>query len=150
MPNSGQEGSIGLALSPTGRLLVSGFNSAAVYEYAKDAAGAWGLLHTISGSATGLIHPAGVAFGPGGTVVVANDVFNGDVLEFAPDADGNAAPVRTLAGAATALNEPLASPSTPRARSTWQTSGTARSTSWVPTPAATPRRSGSSRERRAA
>ena len=102
-----QEWPIGLALSPTGQLLVSGFNSAAVYQYAKDSAGAWGLVHTISGPATGIVHPAGVAFGPGGTIVVANDVFNGDVLEFAPGADGNAAPVRTLAGAATALNEPF-------------------------------------------
>lgn len=55
----------------------------------------------------GLINPAGVAFGPGGAIVVANDVFNGSVREFAPGADGNVAPVRTLAGTATALSEPF-------------------------------------------
>ncbi len=107
VPNPSQEGPIGLALSPTGRLLVSGFNSASVYEYAKDATGAWGLAHTISGAATGIIHPAGVAFGPGGTIVVANDVFLGSVLEFAPGSEGNVAPVRTLAGTATAISEPF-------------------------------------------
>ena len=106
-PNPNQGGPIGLALSPTGDLLVSGFNGAAVYEYARDSAGAWGLLHTISGSATGIIHPAGVAFGPGGTIVVANAVQPGGILEFAAGADGNVAPVRTLAGTATALSEPF-------------------------------------------
>jgi secreted PhoX family phosphatase len=56
---------------------------------------------------TAIIHPAGVAFGPSGTIVVANDVFTGSVLEFAPGADGNVAPVATLTGAATALSEPF-------------------------------------------
>ncbi len=94
-------------MSPTGQLLVSGFNGGAVYEYAKDSAGAWGLLHTISGSKTGIVHPAGVAFGPGGTIVVANDVQNGGILQFAAGADGNVAPLRTLAGPATGLEEPF-------------------------------------------
>jgi len=66
-----------------------------------------GLLHTISGSKTGIVHPAGVAFGPGGTIVVANAVQNGGILEFAAGADGNVAPVRTLAGTATFLSEPF-------------------------------------------
>jgi sugar lactone lactonase YvrE len=105
--NPSQGGPIGLAVSSTGYLLVSVFNSAAVYEYAKDSARAWGLLHTISGAKTGIVHPAGVAFGPGGTIVVANDVLNGGILEFAAGADGNVAPVRTLAGTATALSEPF-------------------------------------------
>ena len=107
IPVPSQQGPVGLALSPAGQLLVSGFNDAAVYEYARDSAGAWGLLHTLSGSRTGIVHPAGVAFGPGGTIVVANDVLNGSVLEFAPGADGNVAPIRTLAGTATALGEPF-------------------------------------------
>jgi sugar lactone lactonase YvrE len=107
IPVPSEQGPVALALRSAGQLLVSDFNGGAVFEYAKDAAGAWGLLHTISGSATGLSAPVGVAFGPGGTIVVANDVLNGSVREFAPGADGNVAPIRTLAGAATFLGEPF-------------------------------------------
>jgi sugar lactone lactonase YvrE len=107
IPVPDQGNPIGIALSPTRQLLVSSFNGGNVYEFAQDASGAWGVLHTLGGSATGFTHPAGVAFGPGGTILVADDVFGGSVREFAANADGNVAPIRTIAGVATAFSEPF-------------------------------------------
>jgi sugar lactone lactonase YvrE len=105
VPNQGNP--IGLALSPTGKLLVSSLNDGNVYEFAKSATGAWGVVHTLGGSATGFTHPAGVAFGPSGTILVADDVFGGGVREFAANANGAATPIRTIAGTATAFSQPF-------------------------------------------
>jgi sugar lactone lactonase YvrE len=105
LPDGGNP--IGVALSPTGVLLVSSISGGNVYEFAKGASGGWGLVHTIGGSATGLTHPAGVAFGPSGTILVADDVLGGSVREFAANADGSVAPIRTISGAATGFSQPL-------------------------------------------
>jgi sugar lactone lactonase YvrE len=108
IPIPDQGNPFGLALSPTGKLLVSTLSGGHVYEFAKSATGAWGVLHTIGGAATGFTHPAGVAFGAAGTILVADDVNQaGSVREFAANADGNAAPIRTIAGAATGFSQPL-------------------------------------------
>jgi sugar lactone lactonase YvrE len=102
-PNGG--GPAGLAITPTGTLVVSRFQDPAILEFVRDSAGKWGLLHTIAGDQTRLDSPVGVASGPGGTIAVA-DQLAGQVLEFSQDADGNVAPFRSIGGSDTGLDTP--------------------------------------------
>jgi hypothetical protein len=60
---------------------------------------------TISGSATGLSNPNGVAFDSAGDLFVTNEG-NAPVTEHAPGASGDVSPIATVQGASTLLNAP--------------------------------------------
>ena len=78
-----------------------------VTEYAMGASGNETPVATISGSATGLDGPEGVAVDSAGHLFVAN--INVDsVTEYAKGATGNTAPVATISGSATRLSRPWA------------------------------------------
>jgi len=76
-----------------------------VTEYAMGASGNETPVATISGPATGLDGPEGVAVDSAGHLFVAN--INVDsVTEYAKGATGNTAPVATISGSATGLSSP--------------------------------------------
>ena len=78
-----------------------------VTKYALGADGNMAPIGTISGAATGLSGPVGVALGAGGTLYVSNNDFgasNPSVTVYAAGANGNVAPIRKITGAATGLN----------------------------------------------
>ena len=74
-------------------------------EYAEGATGNAAPVATISGSATGLSFPQGVAVDSAGHLFVTNSGAD-SVTEYAEGATGNTAPVATISGSATGLNEP--------------------------------------------
>jgi hypothetical protein len=74
-------------------------------EYGPGSSGAATAKATISGAATGLSSPTGVALDAVGNVYVAN-AGNDSLTEYAADATGNATPTATIAGPATALDAP--------------------------------------------
>ena len=77
-----------------------------VTEYAMGASGNETPVATITGSATGLDGPEGVAVDSAGHLFVAN--INVDsVTEYAKGATGNTAPVATISGSATGLSRPV-------------------------------------------
>ena len=65
--------------------------------------------NTITGAATKLNGPEGIAIGPGDETIVTNDgagASTSSITTYASAATGNAAPIRTIAGSKTGLNEP--------------------------------------------
>jgi len=84
-------------------LFVTNFNNNSVTVYSRTASGDTAPLRTLSGAATGLSQPAGVALDlTNNELVVANDNIN-LVTVYTRTATGNTAPLRTLTGAATGL-----------------------------------------------
>jgi hypothetical protein len=61
---------------------------------------------TISGSLTGLSHPAGLGVDSNGDLLVANQ-FGASITEYSPSSSGNAKPVRTITGPSTGLSGPV-------------------------------------------
>lgn len=97
----------GLAFGAAGGLVVSDVGSplGEVVEFSPGAKDSSTPLTTISGIATHLLRPAGVAVDSAGSIYVANTAGN-SVTVFASTAVGNAVPIRTIAGALTGLNSP--------------------------------------------
>jgi lactonase family protein with 7-bladed beta-propeller len=62
-------------------------------------------IRTISGTRTGLGHPAGMVVGGGSELLVTNKA-NNSVTVYARGAGGNVAPRRTISGARTGLIDP--------------------------------------------
>jgi Fibronectin type III domain/NHL repeat len=77
----------------------------AVVEYAAGASGAATPIASISGGATDLDTPSGVAMDSAGNVYVAN-AGNSSITEYAKGATGDVAPIETIAGASTGLSAP--------------------------------------------
>ena len=76
-----------------------------ITEYPPGASGNVAPAVTISGNATGLNQPTGLARDAAGDLWVA-DSGSGAVTEYAPGASGNATPVATISGSATGLVTP--------------------------------------------
>ena len=76
-----------------------------ITEYARGDSGDAIPVATISGPATGLSQPDGLAVSRTGELFVSNGAVN-SVTEYAPGATGNATPVATIAGPATGLSDP--------------------------------------------
>jgi sugar lactone lactonase YvrE len=88
-----------MALDPSGDLFVADHGIQAVTEYAPDASGNATPIATITGPATGLGFPGGVALNSSGDLFVANGTVNpsqASVTEYAPGASGNATPIATI------------------------------------------------------
>lgn len=97
-----------IALDATrGMMYVANTKLNTVTAYPIDANGNVAPARTISGSATGLNAPFGVAVDPSGNIYVSSSGSN-QIEVFAPSADGNATPLRTIAGANTGLVMPEA------------------------------------------
>lgn len=90
-----------------GMMYVANTKLNTVTAYPIDANGNVAPTRTISGSATGLSAPFGIAVDSSGNIYVSSSGSN-QIEVFAPSADGNAAPVRTIAGANTDLATPQA------------------------------------------
>lgn len=111
----------GLAIDGTGRLYVADARSAsginaygpdlgAVRVYRAGARGNEAPLRTITGSATRLNGPHGLALDRAGNIYVANlwGTGLGSVTVYGPGAAGDARPLRMISGAATKLGSPTA------------------------------------------
>jgi sugar lactone lactonase YvrE len=111
----------GLALDGAGRLYVADARSAsginaygpdlgAVRVYRTGASGNEAPLRTITGSATRLNGPHGLALDRAGNIYVANlwGTGPGSVTVYGPDAAGDARPLRMISGPATGLGSPTA------------------------------------------
>jgi len=111
----------GLALDATGRLYVADARSAsginaygpdlgAVRVYRPGASGNEAPLRTITGSATRLNGPHGLALDRAGNIYLANlwGTGPGSVTVYGPEADGDARPLRMISGPATGLGAPTA------------------------------------------
>lgn len=85
-------------------LYVAAYNLNTITVYSAAPAGPQ-FAGTISGAATGLDHPAGVAIDSTGRLYVANTA-DSTITEYAPEANGDATPVATIAGKGTGLAEP--------------------------------------------
>ncbi len=105
LPGASSAFGFGLAFSPDGELAEAicgscgfGGSSDAVQSYVlgKDAATR---ASAISGSATGLAFPYGIAYDAAGTLYVADDSTSA-IGVFAPGSSGNVAPSRTISGGA--------------------------------------------------
>ena len=98
----------GIAVDATGDIYVAdylgtGSSSGAVEVYAPGSNGNVAPFEYISGNATGLSAPAGVAINPlNGNIYVLNDG-NYSVTMYAPGSTGNVAPIGTIAGSRTKL-----------------------------------------------
>ena len=93
-----------LPFASTGDLYVADYGTNAIGIYGSGASGR-PLLGMISGSATQLSYPEGVAFDPWGDLLVANSLAN-TITEYPPGASGNATPFAAIAGPATGLDDP--------------------------------------------
>jgi fibronectin type III domain protein len=83
----------------------SSASSSSILEFAPGAHGNVAPVTTITGSATGLDDPYGLALDKAGDIWVAN--FSGDdILEFAASAHGNVAPILTISGTAPLMDFP--------------------------------------------
>jgi NHL repeat-containing protein len=89
-------------------LWVANDSANSVAEFSLTAAGAQAPVAVLSGAATGLDEPMGVAFDASGKLWVVNQGFVGPpaIRVFAAGATGNAAPVQVISGAATTLVQP--------------------------------------------
>ena len=116
-PRTGLVNPSGIAVDREGRIYVTNsevtdntFEAARLTVYAPDADGDAAPIRTISGPATRMSAPAGVAVADDGTVYVVNGrVYSGDygsVRVYAGAADGDAPPQRTLIGPETRLINP--------------------------------------------
>lgn len=98
----------GIAVDATGDIYVAdylgtGSSSGAVEVYAPGSNGNVAPFEYISGSATGMSEPAGVAINPlNGNIYVLNDG-NYSVTMYPPGSTGNVAPIGTIAGSRTKL-----------------------------------------------
>ncbi|MGQ0548671.1 MAG: beta-propeller fold lactonase family protein [Armatimonadota bacterium] len=96
--------------APTSELYVANNGNNSVTVYAATANGNIAPIRTISGGATGLNGPSGVALDGAGNLYVANfspfPIPSHSVTVYAAGANGNVAPIRTISGAATGLNMP--------------------------------------------
>ena len=99
-------------------LYVANISDSSVTVYAAGATGNAAPIQTISGNATTLVDPTGVAVDAAGNIYVADayggGTGHGAVDVFAAGANGNVAPTTTVRGAGTGLYSPKASPSTRR------------------------------------
>jgi DNA-binding beta-propeller fold protein YncE len=78
-----------------------------VLVFSRTANGNVAPLRTISGAATGLIAPYGVAVDIVNNEVAVANLSGNSVTVYSRTANGNVAPLRTISGAATGLNGPL-------------------------------------------
>jgi len=78
-----------------------------VLVFSRTANGNVAPLRTISGAATGLISPYGVAVDIVNNEVAVTNLSGNSVTVYSRTANGNVAPLRTISGAATGLNGPL-------------------------------------------
>jgi hypothetical protein len=86
-------------------IVVSNVSNSSVSIFAADAAGNTAPLRTISGNATDLNSPYGIAVDAAGNISAANE--NGPTITtYAADATGNEPPAHELVGADTGLNAP--------------------------------------------
>ncbi len=98
----------GIAVDAAGYIYVADFlgtgsNSGAVEIYAPGASGNVAPVGYISGNATGMSEPAGVAINPlNGNIYVLNDG-NYSVTMYAPGSTGNVAPIGKIAGSRTKI-----------------------------------------------
>ena len=99
----------GLALGPGDTLFVAGMEGAAVIVYPPGARGVAPSARKLSGPATGVSAPNGIAVDRRGTLYVANGPQprpEGAIRVYDRAADGTASPVRVIAGRATRLAQP--------------------------------------------
>ncbi len=89
-----------------GELVVANHGSSAIRIWPVATNGIINALRSITGAATQLDSPRGVAVCPGTGEYVATSRYGDSVTVYAPSANGDAAPVRTISGAATGLNAP--------------------------------------------
>jgi DNA-binding beta-propeller fold protein YncE len=98
----------GIALDANGNIYVTNFGNftpPSVTVYAAGASGNATATAIISGAATGLGNPHGVAVDANGNIYVANRG-NSSVTVYAAGTNGNMAPSATISGAATGLSNP--------------------------------------------
>lgn len=97
---------IRIALDGNGNLYVADSGAAAVEEFPFGVSGSVTPSAVISGAATGLNSPQGIAIDPTGRIVVADSGGSGAILVFSAGANGNVSPLQTITGAATGLSRP--------------------------------------------
>jgi len=101
-------GNFGIAFAPGGSIYASGINAAgtasAILQFASAATGNMAPVSTITGAATHLGNPGGLAFDAAGTLYVADSAPASGILVFSPGTAGNVAPTRQVAGPATSFN----------------------------------------------
>jgi len=92
----------GIAFAPGGAIYASGSNAAgtaaAILQFPASATGNVAPSNSITGAATLLSLPEGLAFDAAGALYVADNNAASGLLTFAPGATGNAAPTRQVAG----------------------------------------------------
>jgi 6-phosphogluconolactonase (cycloisomerase 2 family) len=108
--NTGLSDIYGIALDAAGDIYVAsaaqnGPGAQSVNVFAPGATGNVAPMRTISGAATLLSEPIGVAVDPTGNLYVVNQAGSGTAVDvFAPNANGNVPPIQTIAGSNTGLN----------------------------------------------
>jgi hypothetical protein len=100
----------GVAVDSSGNLYVAdscqGYScSGDIQVFAAGSNGNVASIRTITGAATGIAGPEGLALDAAGDLYVANAGTNA-ITVYAPGATGNAAPIRTIAGSKTRLDAP--------------------------------------------
>jgi hypothetical protein len=107
----------GAAAWAQGELFVADLGATAITVYARTAGGDVAPLRTISGAATGLSGPFGLAVDAAHDELLVTDFGTSAVTVYARTATGNAGPIRILRGAATRLILPgllaVAAPAAP-------------------------------------
>jgi hypothetical protein len=108
--SAGFQSPTGIALDPSGNIYVA--NSCQGYTctgevrvFAATASGNVAPMRVISGSATNLVLPEGLALDRGGNIYVANLGTNA-INVYAGKANGNVGPIRFIGGASTRINAP--------------------------------------------
>jgi sugar lactone lactonase YvrE len=102
-----------IALDSAGALYIVRAFDSAVSVYAPGAEGRAVPVRKISGPASGLTDPRGVALDSRGRIYTSNGprgragMGQGSVTVYAPKADGNAVPIRTITGKRTGLAQPV-------------------------------------------
>jgi hypothetical protein len=105
--NTGLNVPSGVALDSSGNIWVTNYavgGTPSVTEYAPESNGEVSPIATISGSATNLLEPTGLAIDSLGDLWVVNA--SGSILEFAPGSNGNVSPVTVIAGSNTGMTVP--------------------------------------------
>lgn len=105
-PASGQSSShIKHGTSSCPCLYVANYSSNSVTVYAAGTLGNVAPIQNISGGATGLQGPSGVAVDAMGNIYVSNDTGQ-SITVYSAGANGNAAPIQTISGSYTGLDDP--------------------------------------------